>query len=48
MYQDHQGLPRKLYKEQCHEEGADERSVGRIIPLSGPQENITDSNYWIF
>ena len=30
------------------EEGADERSVGRIIPLSGPQENITDSNYWIF
>ena len=37
MYQDHQGLPRQFYKEQCKkgEEGADKRSVGRIISLSG-------------
>ena len=33
MCQDHQGLPRQFYKEQCKEgeEGADQRSVGRII-----------------
>ena len=33
MCQDHQGLPRQVYKEQCKEgeEGADQRSVGRII-----------------
>ena len=29
MYQDHQGLPRQFYKEQCKEgeEGADQRSL---------------------
>ena len=33
MYQDQHGLPRQFYKEQCKEgeEGADKRSVGRII-----------------
>ena len=37
MYQDHQGLQRQFYEEQCKEgeEGADKRSVGRIISLSG-------------
>ena len=37
MYQDHQGLPRRFYKEQCKEgeEGTDERSVGRITSLNG-------------
>ena len=37
MYQDHQGLPRRFYKEQCKEgeEGADKRSVGRTISLKG-------------
>ena len=36
MYQDQQGLPIQFYKEQCKEgeEGADKRSVGRIISLS--------------
>ena len=35
--QDHQGFPRQFYKEQCKEgeEGADKRSVVRIISLSG-------------
>ena len=37
MYQDQQGLSRQFYKEQCKEgeEGADKRSVGRIISLCG-------------
>ena len=37
MYQDQQCLSRQFYKEQCKEgeEGADERSIGRIISLSG-------------
>ena len=36
MYQDQQGLPRQFYKEQCKEgeEGADKRSIGKIISLS--------------
>ena len=37
MYQDHQGLPRRFYKEQCKEgeEGADKRSVGKTTSLNG-------------
>ena len=37
MYQDHQGLPRRFYKEQCkeEEEEADKRSVGRTTSLNG-------------
>ena len=37
MYQDRQGLPRRVYKEQCKEgeEGADKRSVGRTTLLNG-------------
>ena len=37
MYQDQWGLSRQFYKEQCKEgeEGADKRSVGKIISLSG-------------
>ena len=37
MYQDHQGLQRQFYEEQCKEgeEGADKRRVGRITSLSG-------------
>ena len=37
MYQDQQGLPRRFYKEQSKEgeEGADKRSIGKIMSLSG-------------
>ena len=36
QYQDHQGLPRRFYKEQCKEgeEGTDKRSVGRTISIA--------------
>ena len=37
MYQVHQDLQRRFYKEQCKEgeEGADKKSVGRTISLNG-------------
>ena len=37
MYQDHQGLPRRFYKEQCKEgeKGADKRRVGKATSLNG-------------
>ena len=49
MYQDHQGLPRRFYKEQSKEgeEGTDKRSVGKTVSLNGqgcsfatPQEKL--------